>query len=88
MKDLRDAEIAVYAIYSEMGMSEGLAQMEKYFGSRPDMYSNSTPLRFEFAPLKILVNLETMEIINLDRTENGNPQGFVVQEAIEACKKL
>lgn len=88
MQELRDANIAVYAIYSELEPDKGIELMKKYFGSRPDMYSNSSEIEFEFAPLKILVNLKTMEILKVDGTRNGNPEVFEVEEAIEACKKL
>lgn len=88
MQDLRRANIAVYAIYSEVNLDRGMKLMEKYLGTRPDMYSNSSELSLEFAPMKILVKLDTMEIINLDRTEKGEPVVFHVQEAVEACEKL
>lgn len=88
MKELRGAGVAVYAIYEQISLTNGLKQMEKYFGTRPDMYSNKTDLQFEFAPLKILVRLKDMKIMLVESTKNGEPVVFTTQEAIEACKKL
>lgn len=88
MQELHDAGVDVYAIYSEVNTENGMKLMEKYLGTRPDMYSNSSELTLEFAPMKILVRLDTMEIIMLDRTEKGEPEVFHVNEAVDACKKL
>lgn len=88
MDELRKNGIAIYAIYSEIGLTKGLALMGKYFGSLPDMYSNKTSLNLEFAPRKLLINLETMELIKMDSAGPSGFETFDVDDAIEACKKL
>lgn len=88
MDELHNAGIAVYAIYSEITLVKGLSLMGKYFGTLPDMYSNKTSLNLEFAPRKLLVNLETMELITMDSAGPSGFETFDMDDALEACKKL
>lgn len=88
MDELHSNGIAIYAIYSEIGLTQGLALMGKYFGTLPDMYSNKTSLNLEFAPRKLLVNLETMELITMDSAGASGFETFDMDDAIEACKQL
>lgn len=88
MDDLRDNDIAIFAIYTDIDLEPGLDVMKKYFGTLPDMFTNTTSLSFEFAPQKALVDLETMEVIKLESYSSAGFVSFDVDDAIAACKAL
>lgn len=89
MDEFYAADIAVYSIYADTTMEQGMSTVKGYYGGKTgNFYTNQKTWSQGFRPWRALVDLRTMKIVMAEGFTGSGAKQYPLEKFIEACKSL